>query len=81
MSLLSSTDELAVRHSAALIGRGGMGAAYYAREPFLERSVAVKVLTTESASAEAPERFLREARIAERRMPPHMRVMQAALSA
>ncbi|MBA2707768.1 MAG: serine/threonine protein kinase [Gemmatimonadaceae bacterium] len=48
-----------------MIGRGGMGAVYLAREKVLERLVAIKVLRPElAASAESRERFRREARIA-----------------
>ena len=47
------------------LGRGGMGAVYLAREPALERFVAIKVLRPDLADAhEARERFRREARIA-----------------
>ncbi len=48
-----------------LLGRGGMGAVYLARERALERFVAIKVLRPDLADApEARERFRREARIA-----------------
>jgi hypothetical protein len=55
-----------------LLGRGGMGAVYLAREPFLDREVAVKVLPADLASGEARERFLREARTAARLSHPHI---------
>jgi predicted Ser/Thr protein kinase len=46
-----------------LIGRGGMGAVYLARDRFLDRLVAVKILP-DTGDAEGRERFLREARTA-----------------
>ena len=50
-----------------LLGRGGMGAVYLARERALDRMVAVKVLPPEIAgSEEGRERFRREARTAAR---------------
>jgi predicted Ser/Thr protein kinase len=55
-----------------LLGRGGMGTVYLAREPFLDREVAVKVLPAELASGDARERFLREARTAARLSHPHI---------
>ena len=45
------------------IGRGGMGVVYLARDPMLEREVAIKVMTPDLLSPEAVERFKREARV------------------
>jgi eukaryotic-like serine/threonine-protein kinase len=51
----------------ALVGRGGMGAVYRARDTGLERDVAVKVVRGDLvASPEARERFKREAQLAAR---------------
>jgi ABC-type transport system substrate-binding protein len=45
------------------VGRGGMGVVYAARDPLLERDVAVKILTPTSLSSAAEARFRSEARI------------------
>jgi predicted Ser/Thr protein kinase len=56
-----------------LLGRGGMGAVYLAREMALDREVAIKVLPADrSASADSRERFRREARTAAKLSHPNI---------
>lgn len=55
-----------------LLGQGGMGSVYLARERLLERLVAVKVLRRELMHGDARERFVREARTAARLTHPHI---------
>src|SRR5437773_2551851 len=45
------------------IGRGGMGTVYLARDPMLERDVAVKIVSPTFLNADGVERFKRETRI------------------
>ena len=59
---LTAGTRLGVYEVVALIGAGGMGEVYRARDERLERSVAIKVLPTPSNDdAEHRERFRREA--------------------
>lgn len=53
-----------------LLGRGGMGRVYLARERALDRLVAIKVLRPESNDPDSVERFRREARTAARLTHP-----------
>ncbi|MEO6324130.1 MAG: serine/threonine-protein kinase [Thermoanaerobaculia bacterium] len=56
-----------------LLGRGGMGAVYLAREAALEREVAIKVLPPDRGdSQESRDRFRREARTAARLSHPNI---------
>jgi predicted Ser/Thr protein kinase len=56
-----------------MIGQGGMGAVYRARQPSLDRFVALKILATESShDPEFAERFAREARVLARLNHPHI---------
>lgn len=56
-----------------LLGRGGMGAVYLARESSLDREVAIKVLPThQHATEESRERFRREARTAAKLSHPNI---------
>jgi hypothetical protein len=55
-----------------LLGRGGMGAVYLARERALDRLVAIKVLRPDLTDEENIERFRREARTAAKLTHPNI---------
>jgi serine/threonine-protein kinase len=55
-----------------LLGRGGMGSVYLARDLALDREVAIKVLKTDSTAPEIQERLRREARTAARLSHPNI---------
>src|SRR3954468_19988127 len=55
-----------------VLGRGGMGTVYYARERALDREVAIKVLPPVASTDDTRERFLREARTAARLTHPNI---------
>ncbi len=60
-------------HIERLLGRGGMGTVYLAREPALDRLVAIKVLPPDRAqSSDLRERFRREARTAAQLSHPNI---------
>jgi tetratricopeptide (TPR) repeat protein len=61
---LSAGDRLGPYEILAPIGKGGMGEVYRARDPRLNREVAIKVLPQAFATDAARERFKREARAA-----------------
>ena len=55
-----------------LLGRGGMGSVYLARDLALDREVAIKVVKTETHGAEVHDRLRREARTAARLSHPNI---------
>lgn len=57
-------DRLGKYEIVAGLGSGGMGEVYRARDPRLEREVAIKVIRSVSSNAEAQARLWREARAA-----------------
>ena len=61
---LSAGERLGPYEILAPIGKGGMGEVYRARDPRLNREVAIKVLPQAFATEAARERFQREARAA-----------------
>lgn len=70
---LSQPNTIGKYRVLALIGSGAFGAVYRCHDPGLDRTVAVKVLlSADTATAEAGERFLREARAAARLSHPHI---------
>ena len=56
----------------AALGSGGMGEVYRARDPRLDRTVAIKVLPPDAGHKMAVERFRREARVLSRLSHPHI---------
>jgi eukaryotic-like serine/threonine-protein kinase len=61
---LSPGDRLGRYEIVALLGAGGMGEVYRARDPHLKRDVALKVVRRPAANPEQIARFTREARAA-----------------
>ena len=70
---LAAGTKLGVYEIAALIGEGGMGEVYRARDPKLQRDVAIKVLPEAVAQdAERLARFEREAQVLASLDHPHI---------
>jgi hypothetical protein len=71
--LLAAGTRIGPYQILARLGAGGMGEVYRARDPRLDRSVAVKVLTaSRGATSEELERFQREARAIARVSHPNI---------
>lgn len=69
--VLTAGDRLGHYEILALVGAGGMGQVYRARDTLLRRTVAIKVLHADLAGDPA-ERLLREARAASALSHPHI---------
>lgn len=70
---LSAGTRLGPYEIVAALGAGGMGEVYEARDTRLGRSVAVKVLPTDTLpSEEVRRRFEREARVVSQLSHPHI---------
>ena len=80
-SAISPGSKLGPYEIVALLGAGGMGEVYQARDPRLNRTVAIKVLPRLSAvDAEGHKRLLREARTASALNHPNIVTVYDVLS-
>ncbi len=70
--MLGAGTELAGYRIEGVLGRGGMGTVYAARQLSLDRPVALKVLAGEPAGGPAAERFRREAELQAALEHPHV---------
>lgn len=72
-SMLALQEALGGRYLLKrVLGKGGMGIVYLAKEPALDRLVALKVLPLAMANGRRRERFLQEAKIAARLKHDHI---------
>jgi serine/threonine protein kinase len=69
---LSPGDKPGPYEITGLLGQGGMGEVYRARDSRLNRDAAIKLLTDTLATATARRRFQREARMASALNHPHI---------
>ena len=69
---LAVGDRIGRYEILAPLGAGGMGEVFYARDPQLDRAVAIKILTSSRATGPQLERFQREARAVARITHPHI---------
>src|SRR5262245_51888868 len=70
--LLASGTVLGAYRIDSLVGAGGMGQVFRARDLKLDRTVAVKVLFTHASDPGHRDRFQREARMASSLNHPHI---------
>jgi tetratricopeptide (TPR) repeat protein/predicted Ser/Thr protein kinase len=77
-SLLSPGDHLGGYELLSPLGKGGMGVVFRARDPQLDRVVALKAIRPEILDQGGRERFLREARACSRITHPHVVTVYAA---
>src|SRR5215469_12775899 len=69
---LATGTQLGSYEIVGLIGSGGMGEVYKAVDRKLQRSVAIKILSSEVADTAARRRFQREAELASSLNHPHI---------
>src|SRR6188508_1195221 len=72
MNRLTPGTAIGVYQVEEVLGEGGMGTVYRARDAKLHRSVAIKFLSNELADASARRRFQREARLVSSLNHPHI---------